>query len=58
MESTMRHTERVVVLMPPQLMALLDAEARREFTTRSELIRQTLLARFRADAPIDGRSSS
>jgi metal-responsive CopG/Arc/MetJ family transcriptional regulator len=40
--------ERVVVMMPPALTALLDAEAERVFTTRSELIRRTLLERLRA----------
>jgi hypothetical protein len=52
-----RRTERLVVLVPPALMALLDAEARREFMTRSEWIRQTLLARVRTDAG-DGRPVS
>jgi hypothetical protein len=51
-----RNTERVVVMMPPALTALLDAEAERAITTRSELIRRTPLERLRANA--EGRPVS
>jgi metal-responsive CopG/Arc/MetJ family transcriptional regulator len=48
-------SELVVVRMPVALAEQLDAMARREFTTRSEYLRQALLAQLRADAG-DGRT--
>jgi metal-responsive CopG/Arc/MetJ family transcriptional regulator len=44
-------SELVVVRMPVALAEQLDVMARREFTTRSEYLRQALLAQLRADAP-------
>jgi len=42
-------SELVAVRMPVALAEQLDAMARREFTSRSEYLRQALLARLRAD---------
>jgi len=43
-------SELVVVRMPVALAELLDAEAGRRFTTRSEYVRQAVLSQIRADA--------
>ncbi len=48
-------SERFTVLLPPVLAAQLDGLAKREFLTRSELLRRLLVERLRADRSEGGR---
>jgi Ribbon-helix-helix protein, copG family len=43
--------DRLIVAVPPDLIRLLDEEARSSFRTRSETVRRILLEHLRPDGP-------